>query len=45
MNMEIEDHGFHEYEKTKIVKTMESSKEIHETMNLKIRMSTNPCAV
>ena len=41
MNMKIEDHEIHEYENTKIMKTMKSTQEIHETMNLKTRMSEN----
>ena len=47
MSMEIEDHEIHEYENTKIMKTMES-KEIHEAMNLKTRMSKKirePCVI
>ena len=43
--MEIEDRGFSEHENTKMMKTIESSKEIQETMNLKTRMSENPGAV
>ena len=45
MNMKLEDHEIHEYENTKIMKTMKSTEEIHETMNLKTRMSENPGAV
>ena len=41
MNMKIEDHEIHEYENTKIMKTMKSAKEIHGTMNLKTKMSGN----
>ena len=37
MNMEIEALEIHEYENTKVEKTMESSKEIHEAMNLKTK--------
>ena len=40
--MEIEDHEIHEYENTKIMKAVESSKEIHETMNLETRLAENP---
>ena len=31
MNTKIEDHETHEYENTKIMKTMKSTQEIHET--------------
>ena len=37
MIMEIEAHEIHEYDNTKIEKIMESSKEIHEAMNLKTK--------
>jgi len=42
MKMEIEDHEIHEYGNTKIMKTMESLKEIQETLKLKTRMAENP---
>ena len=41
--MKIEDHEIHEYENTKIMKTMKSTQEIHITMNLKTRMSEKIC--
>ena len=41
MNMKIEDHEIHEYENTKIMKTMKSPQELHETMNLQPRISEN----
>ena len=35
MNMKTDNHEIHEYENNKIMKTMKSTQEIHEIMNLK----------
>ena len=45
MNMKTENHEIHEYENDKVMKTMKSIQEIHETMNLKTRISENLRAV
>ena len=37
----MENHEIHEDENTKVTKTMKSTEEVHETMNLKTRMSEN----
>ena len=41
MNMKTDNHEIHEYENDEIMKTMKSTKDIHETMNLTRRMSEN----
>ena len=43
--MKTDNHEIHEYENNKIMKTMKSTIEIHELMNLKTRMSKNLWAV
>ena len=43
--MKIENHEIHEYENDNIMKTIKYTQEIHETMNLKTKMSENLWAV